>query len=256
MQRILGYMRKAIAEFDLIESGDRIAVGVSGGKDSLVLLAGLCRLRSFLGIDFSIVAHTLDLRFGGENADFSAIERLCAQWEVPYTVKRTDIASIVFDVRKEQHPCSLCARMRRGALHDLAKEQGCNKVAFGHHMDDAVETFIMNLFCEGRIGCFSPKTELSRKQLTLIRPMVFAPEREVRAAARRNGFPVVKSLCPADGHTAREQAKCFLRERERMDHGFRERLFGALRRSGIDGWGGRTYDPLAAFAPQDRKADS
>lgn len=237
MQRMLGYMRKAIQEFDLIQNGDRILVGVSGGKDSLVLLTGLIRLQRFIGIDYQVIAATLDPRFGGVEGNFGPVAQYCRELGVEYVVKPTDIGPIVFDIRKEENPCSLCARMRRGALHDLAKELGCNKVALGHHYDDAVETFVMNLFIEGRIGCFSPKSYLSRKELWMIRPMVFAPEKEVRRAAERNNLPIVKSKCPADGHTSREKTKEFLAEKERESDGFKYRLFGALRRSGIDGWG-------------------
>ncbi len=237
MQRILGYLRKAVQEFDLIQKGDRIAVGVSGGKDSVVLLTGLCRLRRFLGVSFDVVAITLDPGFGGVETDYSPIAALCEELGVPYIVKRTQIGEVVFDVRKEANPCSLCAKMRRGALHDAALEAGCNKVALGHHYNDAVETFVMNLFNEGRLGCFSPKSYLSIKKLWLIRPMVFAPEKEIRRAAEKCNLPIVKSKCPADGHTNRETTKEFLRQREREDSGFTYRLFGAMRRAGIDGWG-------------------
>lgn len=237
MQKTLGYMRKAITEFDLIQDGDRIAVGVSGGKDSLVLLRGLCLLRRFIGIDYEVVAVTLDPCFEGVEGDYSAVAKLCEEMGIEYVLKRTQIGQIVFDVRKEEHPCSLCARMRRGALHDAAKELGCNKVALGHHYNDAVETFMMNLFIEGRIGCFSPKSYLSRKDLTLIRPMVLAPENEIRRAANRNELSVVKSKCPVDGHTKREEMKEYLANMEKGDKGFTDRIFGALRRSGIDGWG-------------------
>ncbi|MDY3987971.1 MAG: ATP-binding protein [Massilioclostridium sp.] len=237
MQKILGYMRRAVEEFDLIQDGDRIAVGVSGGKDSVVLLAGLAQMRRFIGIDYELVAITLDPRFGGVEMDYSPIEKLCESLGIEYVVKRTDIGQIVFDIRKEENPCSLCARMRRGALHDEAKAHGCNKIALGHHYDDAVETFVMNLFNEGRIGCFSPKSYLSRKELTLIRPLVFAPEKEVRRASVRCELPIVKSVCPADGVTNRQKTKEFLREMERESDGFKFRLFGAMRRAGIDGWG-------------------
>ena len=237
MQKMLGYMRKAVQEFDLIQDGDRIAVGVSGGKDSVVLLTGLSMLRRFIGIEYELLAVTLDPHFGGKAGDYAALRDHCEALGVPYLVKDTHIGEIVFDIRKESNPCSLCARMRRGALHDAAVANGCNKIALGHHFDDAVETFIMNLFNEGRLGCFSPKSYLSRKQLTMIRPMVFAPEKEVRRAAARAGLPLVKSECPADGATARQVAKEFLAERERLDKGFKERIFGAMRRAGLDGWG-------------------
>ena len=237
MQKILGYMRKAITEFDLISDGDKIAVGVSGGKDSLVLLAGLVRLRSFIGIDYELTAITEDPCFGGVPGDYSEIEKLCESLGVEYVLERSRIGEIVFDVRHEEHPCSLCARLRRGALHNAAVKSGCNKVALGHHCNDAVETFIMNLFVEGRIGCFAPKSFLDRREITVIRPLVFAPEVEIRRAAKREALPIVKSKCPADGNTMREQTKQFLAERERQDRGFTDRIFGAMRRSGIDGWG-------------------
>lgn len=230
-------MRKAIQEFDLIQNGDKIAVGVSGGKDSLVLLEGLVRLKRFIGIDYEVTAITLDPRFGGTDGDYSSVEKMCQRLDVDFILKRTHIGEIVFDIRQETNPCSLCARMRRGALHDAAKEAGCNKIALGHNYDDAVETFVMNLFNEGRLGCFAPKSYLSRKDITMIRPLVFAPEKEVRNAAKRSGLEVVKSKCPADGHTSREETKRFLAERNKADKGFSDRIFGAVRRAGLDGWG-------------------
>ena len=243
MQKILGYMRKAINEFDLIQDGDRIAVGVSGGKDSLVLLEGLIRLKRFIGIDYSIVAITLDPQFNGVQGDYSSVAELCDREGVEYRLERTHIGEIVFDIRKETNPCSLCAKMRRGALHDTAIEMGCNKIALGHHYNDAVETFVMNLFTEGRIGCFSPKTYLSKKDITLIRPLVFASESEIKRACYRSNLNVVKSKCPADGHTNRQKTKEFLANMERNDHGFTYRLFGAMRRANVDGWGGVSYIP-------------
>lgn len=237
MQKILGYMRKAIHEFDLIQDGDKIGVGVSGGKDSVVLLQGLVMLKRFIGIDYEVIAITLDPGFNNEWTDYSQIQQLCDRLGVEYVLERTQIGEIVFNVRKESHPCSLCAKMRRGALHEAAKAHGCNKIALGHHYDDAVETFVMNLFIEGRLGCFSPKSYLSQRDLWMIRPMVFAPEKEVRKAALKNELPIVKSKCPADGNTSREKTKEFLRQREREDSGFTYRLFGAMRRGNLDGWG-------------------
>lgn len=237
MQRILGYMRKAIQEFDLIENGDKIAVGVSGGKDSLVMLKGLVLLRRFIGIDYEICAITLDPFFGGEKGNYEPIAEMCKEMGIEYHLIETKIGEIVFDVRKEEHPCSLCARMRRGALHDAAKAAGCNKIALGHNYNDVVETFVMNLTIEGRIGCFAPKSYLSRKDITMIRPLVFAPENAIRSAALRNQLPIVKSKCPADGETSRQRIKNELAARDKTDKGFSDRLFGALRRSGIDGWG-------------------
>jgi len=237
MQTLLGYTRKAIEEFDLIQNGDRIAIGISGGKDSVALLRVMYLLKRFIGIDYDLVAITLDPQFGGVATDYSPIQKLCDEMNIEYIIKRTHIGEIVFDIRKEKNPCSLCARMRRGALHDIAKENGCNKLALGHHYNDAVETFMMNLFNEGRIGCFSPKSYLSRKDLTLIRPMVFIPEKEIISAITRTNLPIVKSVCPADGTTSRQATKEFLQEKEKFDDGFTYRIFGAMRRSGIDGWG-------------------
>ncbi|MBQ8780210.1 MAG: tRNA 2-thiocytidine biosynthesis protein TtcA [Oscillospiraceae bacterium] len=237
MQKILGYVRRAVQEFDLLENGDRVAVGVSGGKDSVVMLKALVLLRRFIGIEYDIVAITLDPRFGGEPGDYSCIEEMCREMGIEFVLIDTHIGEIVFDIRKEPNPCSLCARMRRGALHDAAKANGCNKIALGHNYNDVVETFVMNLTIEGRLGCFAPKSYLSRKDLTLIRPLVFAPEKDITKAAKKNGLPIVKSKCPADKNTSRERVKQELAERDRMDKGFSDRLFGALRRAGLDGWG-------------------
>mgnify|MGYP004457726949 CR=1 FL=1 len=236
MQKMLGLMRKAITEFDLIEDGDHIAVGVSGGKDSMVLLNGLHLLRRFIGIDYDITAVSIDLQFQGIKTDFETLQTFCKDLAIPFVLKNTQIGEVVFSLRKEEHPCSLCARMRRGALHDLAKENGCNKVALGHHFDDAIETFMMNLFIEGRIGCFSPRSYLSRKDLTVIRPMALAPEKEIIRAANRAGLPIVKNPCPVDGATARQKMKNLLNTLEESNQGVKQRIFGAMRRAGVDGW--------------------
>lgn len=236
MQQILSYMRRAITEYEMIRSEDRIAVGVSGGKDSVALLAGLIRLREFLGIPFSLVAITLDPQFGGTSTDYSQLQDLCEEKNIPYVIKRSDLWEIIFKIRKEKNPCSLCARMRRGALHDLALEQGCNKIALGHNYDDVVETVLMNLFREGRWGCFSPVSYLSRKDLHMIRPLIYASEKEIERAVRREGFPVVKSCCPVDGETQRQKTKEFLKQMERENGGVTKCVFGALQRSGVDGW--------------------
>lgn len=237
MQKILGYIRRACQEFDLIEDGDKIAVGVSGGKDSLVLLAGLAKMRRFYEKKYEVAAITLDPRFGGAETDYSPVERLCGELDVEFSLIRTDIGEIVFDIRKEPNPCSLCAKMRRGALHDAAKALGCGKIALGHNNDDAIETFMMNLFQEGRIGCFAPISYLSRKDITLIRPLVLAPEHTVISCAKRNNFEIVKSKCPADKKTARQSTKEFLAALECENKGIKQRIFGAMRKAGIDRWG-------------------
>lgn len=236
MQKMMGYIRRAVTEYDMLSNGDRVAVGVSGGKDSVALLVGLAGVRRFIGIDFSITAVSLDNGFPGVTTDFSPIEALCKELEVPFRLRNTQIGTVVFAEREESNPCSLCARMRRGVLHDTAKELGCNKIALGHHYDDAVETFLMNLVNEGRIGCFSPVSYLSRKDLTMIRPLVFAPEREIANAVRRAGLPVVKNPCPVDGRTQRQWAKEFLADLERSHPGVTKRLFGAIQRGHVSGW--------------------
>ena len=234
IKRILSFTRRALDDYRMIEPGDRVAVGVSAGKDSLTLLCAMAELRRFYPVPFELVAVTIDMGF--EGADFSAIEALCRELDVPYHVIPTEISKIIFDVRKEKNPCSLCAKMRRGALHNAAKELGCNVVALGHHFDDAVETFMLNLFFEGRIGCFSPVTYLSRVGLKLIRPMLYVPEKDVRYFAKKVELPVVKSTCPADGNTQREEMKQLLAELDRKHDGLRYRIFGAMQRGEIDGF--------------------
>ena len=234
IKRILSITRRALDDYRMIEPGDRVAVGVSAGKDSLTLLCAMAELRRFYPVPFELVAVTIDMGF--EGADFSAIEALCRELDVPYHVIPTEISKIIFDVRKEKNPCSLCAKMRRGALHNAAKELGCNVVALGHHFDDAVETFMLNLFFEGRIGCFSPVTYLSRVGLKLIRPMLYVPEKDVRYFAKKVELPVVKSTCPADGNTQREEMKQLLAELDRKHDGLRYRIFGAMQRGEIDGF--------------------
>lgn len=236
MQKILGYLRRAVQDYDMLRSGDRVAVGISGGKDSLALLCGLHRLRQILNIDCEIVGLTVDPAFGGAPADYSQISELCRDLGVPYHVVETHIGEIVFDIRNEKNPCSLCSRMRRGALYGACEEFSCNKLALGHNFDDTVETFLMNLFTEGRIGCYSPVTSLDDRSLTVIRPLIYAPEKDIRRAVKRNSLPVFKSVCPADGHTRRQDMKEFIAGLERQEHGFKNRIFGALQRSGIDDW--------------------
>ncbi|MBQ8207835.1 MAG: tRNA 2-thiocytidine(32) synthetase TtcA [Clostridia bacterium] len=233
-KRLLSYVRRGIDDYKMIEEGDKIAVGVSAGKDSLTLLCAMAELRRFYPIKFDLVAITIDMGF--EGSDFSAIEKLCRELDVEYHIVPSQISKIIFDIRKEKSPCSLCAKMRRGALHNAAKELGCTSVALGHHFDDAIETFMLNLFFEGRIGCFSPVSYLSRIGLRLIRPMVYMPEKDVRYFAAKNELPVVKSSCPADGNTEREEMKKLLSELDRRHKGLRYRIFGAMQRGEIDGF--------------------
>lgn len=236
MQKLMSLMRSAMEKYEMIKDGDRIAVCVSGGKDSVALLYAMAWLRRFYPVKFEVVALTLDMGFDGKPADFSEIARMCEEIQVPYTVVPTEIGRIVFDVRQEENPCSLCARMRRGALHDAAKELGCGKIALGHHLDDAVETFYMNLMVGGRIGCFSPVSYLSRKDLYMIRPMIFAFERDVAKACKSKSLPVVKSCCPADGVTKRQEIKELVRGLEKDYDRLRIKTIGAIQRAGIDGW--------------------
>ena len=231
---LLSYTRRAVDDYEMISDGDKIAVGVSAGKDSLTLLCALAQMRRFYPKKFEIIAITVNMGF--EGIDLSPIKKFCEELEVEYHIINTQISKIIFDIRKESNPCSLCAKMRRGALHTAAKELGCNKVALGHHFDDVVETFMLNLFYEGRIGCFRPVTYLSRIDLHLIRPMIYMPEKDVRYFANKTALPVISSPCPADKNTERENRKQLLNSIERENKGLRYRIFGAIQRGEIDGF--------------------
>ena len=238
MQKLLSRVRSCVDRYSMIEDGDRIAVGVSGGKDSLALLCVLSELRKFYPEKYDLCALMLDMGFdasetvGAAPSDTSEIAELCSRLGVEFHVKRTEIARVIFDVRKESNPCSLCARMRRGSLHDLAKEYGVNKLALGHHFDDAAETVMLNLFFEARIGCFSPVTYLSRKDLTMIRPLLLTEERDIKKAS----LPVMKSPCPMDKTSERAKMKDMLHAFDREHRGLYTRIVGAIERGGIDGW--------------------
>lgn len=230
MQKILGYLRKAVQQYEMLQSGDRVAVGVSGGKDSLILLSGLVRLRSIIDIDYNVTAVSVDPCFGGVPADFSAISDFCGGLGIAHKVIQTHIGEIVFDIRNEKSPCSLCARMRRGALNNYTADNGFTKLALGHNLDDSVETFLMNLLTEGRIGCFSPVTLLEDKDISIIRPLVLAPEKDIRRAASKLELPLLKLNCPADGYTNRQRTKELTSYLERENHGSKMRIFGAMQR--------------------------
>ena len=236
MQKLLSHMRAACQQYEMIKEGDKIAIGVSGGKDSVALLAGMANLRRFYPEKFDITAITLDPRFGGVDGDFSEIEALCRKLDIEYIIKRTQLAEVIFDIRKESNPCSLCARMRRGALHDAAKENGCNKIALGHHLDDVAETFIMNLFNGGTLDCFMPVTYLSRKDIYMIRPMIFARESDCARVVRKENLPTVKSNCPADGTTERQDVKEMLSALEKKYGDVRSKILGAMQRKEINGY--------------------
>lgn len=239
MKRMLSFVRRAVDDYGMIEEGDRIAVGISGGKDSLALLVTLAEMRRFYPKSYDIVAITVDMGFekaGFGRCDFSEVAELCRRLGVEYRIAATDIAKIIFEVRRESNPCSLCAKMRRGSLHAEAKAAGCNKVALGHHFDDTVETFMMNLFHEGRLGCFSPVSYLSRRDITLIRPLIYATERDVRYFVNKRALPIVVSPCPEDHATEREKMKELLSTLERDNHGIKHRIFHAICASEIDGF--------------------
>ncbi len=236
MQKLSSIMRAAVDRYNMIDEGDRIAVGVSGGKDSLALLAGLAHLKRYYPKKFDLVAISVDPCFNNEETDFSSIEKLCNDLGVEYIIRRTELASVVFEKMKSQSPCSLCAKMRRGILHDMAKAANCNKLALGHHSDDAAETFIMNLFCGGNIGCFRPVTYLSNKDLWMIRPMILADESKITALADNHNLPVVKSNCPMDKNTERERSKELIKNLSKDYPDLKAKILGALERGNIDGW--------------------
>lgn len=227
MKKILGCIRRACEDFDLIQDGDRIGVGVSGGKDSMMLLYALSLYRRFAKQRFEVTALTLSM--GLEPFDVAPIQALCDQLGVEYIVRKTEIGRIIFEERKESNPCSLCAKMRRGALNELAKEVSCNKVALGHHRDDALETLLLCLLHEGRIHTFHPRSYLSRMDLTVIRPMVYVPEKHIVHVARQLELPVVKSPCPANGNTQREEMRLLLDALCKRYPNARELMLSALR---------------------------
>lgn len=234
MKKIVSLVRRAVEDYDMIADGDKIAVGVSGGKDSLVLLRALAELSAYYPNHFTVCAITLDM---GYHADYAKIQALCDELKIEYIIKQTNIKEVIFDLRQEKNPCSLCAKMRRGALNDAAIEQGCRKVALGHHNDDVLETFFLSLLYEGRISCFSPVTYLDRTDIYQIRPMIYVREREIKGVVRRLDIPVVHNPCPANGVTKRQYMKELI---TRLDHetnpGLRKRLFTAIQNSAIDGW--------------------
>ncbi|MCI9440905.1 MAG: tRNA 2-thiocytidine(32) synthetase TtcA [Ruminococcus sp.] len=234
LQRLLSYTRKAVDEYMMIQEGDHIAVGISGGKDSLTLLYALHGLKRFYPKKFDLSAITVNLGF--PDFDLSPIHDLCSKLQIPYQVVDSDIYHILFDVRKEANPCSLCAKMRKGALNQAVKEMGCNKVAYAHHMDDIIETMLLSLIFEGRFHSFSPKTYLDRMDLTVIRPIMFVNEADVIGFQNKHQIPVVKSRCPVDGYTKRQYAKELLQKLNQDHPGTKERMFCAILNGNIKGW--------------------
>ena len=234
LQQLLSFTRKAVDEYQMIQEGDHIAVGISGGKDSLTLLYVLHGLKRFYPNKFELSAITVDL--GYEEFDLSPEHELCQELGVPYKVVKTDIAHILFEERKESNPCSLCAKMRKGALNDAVKEMGCNKVAYAHHKDDIIETMLLSLIFEGRFHSFSPKTYLDRMDLTVIRPIMFVDEADVIGFKNKYNLPVVKSKCPVDGYTKRQYAKELVKQLNTEHPGAKNIMFTAILNGDIEGW--------------------
>ena len=235
MQRMMGLVRRCAADYRMIEPNDRIAVGVSGGKDSVTLLYLLAALREYYPEPFALTAITIDMGLPG--MDFSPVEALCARLNVPYHTVKTEIGPIIFDYRKENNPCSMCAKMRRGALNQALLAQGFHKVALGHHYDDAVETFLMSLLFEGRLSCFQPVTYLDRTGVTQIRPMLYLTEGMIRNFVEREQLPVVHNVCPADKHTKREEIKQLIVQLQSTYPDLKDRVFGAMQRLPLPEWG-------------------
>ena len=229
-----GTVRRAVDDYDMIREGDRVAVGVSGGKDSLLLLLALRHLQSFYPRHFDLEAITIELGF--EGMDFAPVAALCKELDVPYTCIKTDIKEIVFDVRQEDNPCSLCAKMRRGALNDAIRARGISKLALGHHFDDAVETFMMSLLFEGRLSCFRPVTYLDRSGVTQIRPLIYAGEQKIAKVAAALELPIVENPCPQDKGSKRYEIKKLLSGMCAQYPDMKSKIFGAMQRLPLEGW--------------------
>ena len=238
MNKILSLTRRCVEDYEMIQPGDRIAVGVSGGKDSLALLAFLAELRKYNHNPFEIEAITIDMGLG---MDYSGVEKLCAELEVPYTIVKTEIAPIIFEHRKEKNPCSMCAKMRRGALNQAILDKGFNKLALGHHYDDAVETFVMNLLFEGRIGCFQPVTNLDRTGIIQIRPMLYIGEGTVENLVKRYELPVVQNKCEMDKRSKRQEVKDLIKTLSAQYPDLKSKVFGGMQRLPLDGWEPEEY---------------
>lgn len=234
LQRLYSLVRKALDDYEMIQTGDKLAIGISGGKDSLTLLYALAGIQKFYSHSFEIQAFTVDLGF--HNIDFSRIQELCQQLNVAYTIIPTDIAQIVFEERKEKNPCSLCAKMRKGALNTEILKTGCNKIAYAHHKDDVIETMMMSLIYEGRVHAFSPVTYLDNSQITVIRPLIYVNEADVKGFVNKYQLPVVKNPCPADGYTKRQYIKNLIQSINLETPGVKDRMFTAIRKENLEGW--------------------
>ena len=234
LNEFTGVIRRAVDDYNMIEEGDKIAVGVSGGKDSLLLLLALHHLQGYYPRHFDLEAITIELGF--EGMDFTPVAELCRELDIPYTCLKTDIKEVVFDVRKEDNPCSLCAKMRRGALNDAIRQRGINKLALGHHFDDAVETFMLSLLFEGRLSCFRPVTYLDRSGVTQIRPMIYAGELKISNLAQELQLPVVENPCPQDRGSKRYELKQLLKTMSAQYPDMKSKIFGAMQRLPLPGW--------------------
>ncbi len=234
LQRLLSLIRQAVDQYEMIEEGDHIAIGISGGKDSLTLLWGLAHLQKFYPKHFSLSAITVDM--GIDTMNLEPIKALWQEFQVSYEIVPTEIGKILFDIRKETNPCSLCAKLRKGALNNKALEMGCNKIAYAHHKDDLIETAMMSLLYEGRFYAFSPVTHLDRTDLTVIRPLMFVSEADVKGFRNKYQLPVCKNPCPMDGHTRREYVKNLIHTLNMENPGVKDRLFRAVIEGHIDGW--------------------
>lgn len=231
MQKLTGLVRRCVEDYDMIQPEDRVAVGVSGGKDSLALLVFLNELRKYK--PFSLEAITIDMGIG---MDYSGIAAFCEKLEVPFTRVETQIGPVIFDYRKEKNPCSMCAKMRRGALNQALLDRGMNKLALGHHFDDAVETFLMSLIYEGRISCFQPVTNLDRTGVIQIRPMLYLHEKTISHFSEQMALPVLHNRCPVDKHTKREEVKQLIFDLSTTYPDLKDRIFGAMQRYPLPGW--------------------
>lgn len=234
LQQLYSFTRKALDDYAMIEDGDKIAIGISGGKDSLALLYALAGLRQFYPKSFSLHAVTVDLGF--DNLVLDDIKHICKELKVPYSIIKTEIGQIVFQARKESNPCSLCAKMRKGALNSEMKAIGCNKIAYAHHRDDVLVTMLMSLLYEGRLHTFSPVTHLDKMDLTVIRPLVYIPEANIIGFIRKYHIPIVKIPCPADGNTKRKYVSQLLQQLNRDNPGVKDRMFTAIRNGNMEGW--------------------
>ena len=234
LQRLLSYTRKAVDDYHMIEDGDKIAIGVSGGKDSLTLLYALVKLQHFYPKKFSVIAVSVDR--GYEDFDLKPVKKLCSQLQVEYHIVKTQIREIIFSDSNKGSPCSLCAKMRKGALNEAVKELGCNKVAYAHHMDDVIETMFLSLIYEGRFYTFSPVTFLDKAELTVIRPMIYVSEAEVKGFKNKYQLPIVKNPCPVDGFSKRQYVKDLIRQIQLDNPGAKKRMFTAIVEGNISGW--------------------